>query len=197
MRGVLVLAGLLIGLAVAFLVAWPQLVEVPNLREQLAGILREASGIDLRLEGAVRLEVLPRSRITIERAVVGDRIEIGPGPRFSADRIDIDLAVLPLLAGRIEPRGVQLVRPVLGLEEIPEGWVGGLLRPLLAGPLAGVDRINVVDGSLDAGPPGPLSAIDAALRPSACHRPSCHQRPDAPGLRSRLRQSAPGVPAPP
>ena len=162
MRGVLVLTGLLIGLAVAFLVAWPQLVEVPDLREQLAGILREASGTDLRLEGAVRLEVLPRPRITIERAVVGDRIEIGPGPRFSADRIDIDLAVLPLLAGRIEPRGVQLVRPVLGLAEIPGGWVEGLLRPLLAGPLAGVDRINVVDGSLDAGPPGPLSAIDAA-----------------------------------
>ena len=70
MRGVLVLTGLLIGLAVAFLVAWPQLVEVPDLREQLAGILREASGTDLRLEGAVRLEVLPRPRITIERAVV-------------------------------------------------------------------------------------------------------------------------------
>ena len=67
----------------------------------------------------MRLEVLPRPRVTIERAVVGDRIEVGPGPRFSADRIDIDLAVLPLLAGRIEPRGVQLVRPVLGWQPIP------------------------------------------------------------------------------
>ena len=40
-RGVLVLIGLLTGLVVAFLAAWPQLVDVPELREQLVVLYEE------------------------------------------------------------------------------------------------------------------------------------------------------------
>ncbi len=116
-RGVLVLAGILVALIVAFLVAWPRLVDVPGLRGELARLLRETGGSNLRIDGAVRLELLPLPRVAIERAVIGDRIEVGPGPRFAADRIDVELAPLALLAGRIEPRGLQLVRPRLELTD--------------------------------------------------------------------------------
>ena len=161
MRGALVLIGLLIGLVVAFLAAWPQLVDVPALREQLADMLRDAGGAELRLEGAVRLEMLPRPRITIERAVIGDRVAVGPGPRFAADRIDLDLALLPLLAGRIEPRGVQLVRPELDLDTLDGIRAERLVGPLAAGPLAEFGRIEVVDGTVVvAAPELTLTAID-------------------------------------
>ncbi|MFO1050029.1 MAG: AsmA family protein [Geminicoccaceae bacterium] len=161
MRGVLVLIGLLTGLVVAFLAAWPQLVDVPELREQLAGMLRDAGGGDLRLEGAVRLEMLPRPRITIERAVIGDRVAVGPGPRFAADRIDLDLALLPLLAGRIEPRGVQLVRPELDLDTLDGIRAERLAGTLAAGPFAAFGRIEVVDGTIEVTTPKlTLSAID-------------------------------------
>lgn len=163
-RGVLVLIGLLTSLVVAFLAAWPQLVDVPALREQLAGMLRDAGGADLRLEGAVRLEMLPRPRITIERAVIGDRVAVGPGPRFAADRIDLDLALLPLLAGRIEPRGVQLVRPELILDTLDGVRAERLAGPLAAGPLAAFGRIEVVDGTVEVAAPRLMfSGIDVRV----------------------------------
>ena len=147
-RGVLVLAGILVALIVAFLVAWPRLVDVPALRGEMARLLRETGGASLRIDGAVRLELLPLPRVAIERAVIGDRIEVGPGPRFAADRIDVELAPLALLAGRIEPRGLQLVRPRLELTDLSGPLGGALVRALSSGPLAGVRRIDVVDGAL-------------------------------------------------
>ena len=148
MRGVLVLAGILVALIVAFLVAWPRLVDVPGLRGELARLLHETGGSNLRIDGAVRLELLPLPRVAIERAVIGDRIEVGPGPRFAADRIDVELAPLALLAGRIEPRGLQLVRPRLELTDLSAPLGGALVRALSSGPLAGVRRIDIVDGAL-------------------------------------------------
>lgn len=147
MRGFFVLAGILVALIVAFVVAWPRLVDLPALRGELARLLRESGGAELRIDGAMRLELLPLPRVAIERAVIGDRIEVGPGTRFTADRIDVALAPLALLAGRIKPIGLQLVRPRLELPSLSEPLGGALFRALSAGPLAGVRRIDVVDGA--------------------------------------------------
>ncbi len=128
MRGFLALTGILVALVVAFLVAWPRLVDVPALRGEMARLLREVGGDELRIDGAMRLELLPLPRVAIERAVIGDRIAAGPGTRFTADRIDVELAPWPLLTGRIEPIGLQLVRPRLELTG-PSGPLGGALMP--------------------------------------------------------------------
>src|SRR4051812_35763194 len=97
------------------MVAWPRLVDQPALRAQLARVLADAGGTELRIDGALRLELLPLPRLAIESAVLGSRAEPGQNTRFTADRIDVELAPLALLAGRLEPRGLQLVRPHLTL----------------------------------------------------------------------------------
>ena len=143
------------------------------MRGELARLLREAGGSELRIDGAVRLELLPVPRVVIERAVIGDRIEFGPGTRFLADRIDIDLAPLGLLAGRIEPVAVQLVRPELALAKPLGEVVDSSLRALSGGPFADVRRIDIVDGSvslavLDGAAPLGATAVDlAAVRDGA------------------------------
>jgi AsmA family len=159
-RGFLVLIGILAALLVAFLVAWPRLVDVPALRGELARLLGESGGSELRIDGAVRLELLPLPRVAIERAAIGDRIEVGPGTRFAADRIDVELAPLALLAGRIEPSGLQLVRPRLELAGLSGQLGGALVRALSTGPLAGVRRVDIVDGTLH------LAAHDGSALPA-------------------------------
>ena len=162
-RGFLVLAAFLVAVLVAFLVAWPRLVDVPSLRGELVRVLRQAGGSEMRIDGAVRLELLPLPSVAIDSAVIGDRIEVGPRNRFTADRIDIDLAPLALLAGRIEPMAVQLVRPELELVGSPGPLGGALIRSLADGPFAQVRRIDVVDGSLR------LAGSDGAVLPTAYH----------------------------
>src|SRR5215211_5700235 len=98
-RGFLVLFGLLLAALVAFVVTWPRLVDEPALRAELARVLADTGGTELRLDGAMRLELLPFPRLAIERAVLGSRVEPGQDKRFTADRIDVELAPLALLAG--------------------------------------------------------------------------------------------------
>jgi AsmA-like C-terminal region len=163
-RGFLVLFGLLLAALVASVVAWPRLVDEPALRAELARVLAEAGGKELRIDGAVRLELLPLPRLAIERAVLGSRAEPGQDTRFTADRIDVELAPLPLLAGRLEPRGLQLVRPYLTLPGSAEILAAPVLRALTTGGLAGIGRLQIVDGTLlrggDRGWPPPIEAID-------------------------------------
>ncbi|MFL5337907.1 MAG: AsmA family protein, partial [Geminicoccaceae bacterium] len=164
MRGVLVLFGLLLAALVAFVVAWPRLVDEPALRAELARVLADAGGTELRIDGAVRLELLPSPRLAIEGAVLGSRSEPGQDTRFTADRIDVELAPLALLAGRLEPRGLQLVRPYLMLAGSAEILAAPVLRALTTGELAGIGRLQIVDGTLlrggDRAWPPPIEAID-------------------------------------
>ena len=162
LRGFLVLFGLLLAALVAFVVAWPRLVDESALRAELARLLAEAGGAELRIDGAVRLEILPLPRLAIERAVLGSRAEPSAETRFTADRIDVELAPLALLAGRLEPRGLQLVRPHLALPDSVAALLPALLRGLTRGELADIGRVQIVDGMLvQGGGKGRLPPVDA------------------------------------
>ncbi len=161
-RGILVLAGFVAALAVAFLAAWPRLVETPAVQEELVRQLRAAGGADLSIDGATRLELLPRPRVTIANAVIGDRAQGAAGARLVADRIDIQLAALALLRGRVEPVAVDLVRPRLELAPPGAGSVRGLIAALGDGSLGSVSRIEVSDGMVAI-----ADRPDASLRPLA------------------------------
>ena len=142
-RGVLVLAGFVVALIVAFLFSWPRLVEAPALQDELDRLLRAAVGPNLRLEGDTRLELLPRPRVTIAQARV--REAVAAGTRLTAERIEVDLAPLALLRGRIEPRAVRLQRPRLDLAGATWDSLPGIPAE---GGLAGLQRIEVRDGAV-------------------------------------------------
>ena len=143
MRRFLVLTGIVAAVAVGFLAAWPRLVDSRGLQDQLLGQLRAAVGDRLRVEGAVRLELLPRPRLTLERAV----LDAGASARLETDAIELRLAPLPLLVGRIEARTISLARPRLDLRAAT-GGVAEALHSLAQGPLAAVDRLEVHDGTV-------------------------------------------------
>ena len=163
MRGFLVLFGLLLAALVAFVVVWPRLVDEAALRAELARALAAAGAAGMQLDGAVRLEILPLPRLAIERAVLGSRVEPGRDTQFTADRIDVALAPLALLAGRLEPRGLQMVRPRLTVTR-PAAMLPLLLRGLDTGELVDIATLRIVDGTLvlggGTGWPPPIEAID-------------------------------------
>ena len=174
MRSLLILAGILVAALAAFALAWPRLVDAEALRAELARLLRSAGGSELQFQGAVRLELLPLPRVSIERVVLGERGVSTAGDRFEADRVDIEIAPLALLAGRLEPRRLQLVRPRLALAGQPAGFAARALRLFDHGELAGVRRVDLIDGSATLpgaqGTPWPsaVEAIDlAAMREGA------------------------------
>src|SRR5262245_63098044 len=104
--------GLLLTLAlgIAALVLAPP---VALVREQLARIVEEATGRELKVLGAVKLAFYPRPSL-----VLGDVTLAGPpddaGPDLlRAERIAGEVNPLPLLSGKTEISRLEIVRPTL------------------------------------------------------------------------------------
>ena len=142
-RGLLVLLVLLAAALVATALALPQLVDEPALRTRLLAMAERSTGYPLRLQGAVRLQVLPLPRLSVDHIAIG---EASTG-RLVADRADIDLAPASLLLGRLEPSRLRLIRPRLVLPALPDDpWRAALTALGRHGATASVE---IVDGSLE------------------------------------------------
>lgn len=151
MRALLIVLGSLIVATVAFVVAWPRLVDEPAIRDQLRRIVQGASGQELRMLGRVELILLPTPRISIEQVAWGNGVAAAPVAWLEADRVDIELAPLPLLAGRLQPSRLRLVRPSLDIVGEPAA-LADLFRRAAATPnLSELTRVSIVDGRLNLG----------------------------------------------
>ena len=121
---------------VALVVAWPRLVDEPAIRAELQRLLRGGGRHeDLEFQGAVRLELLPLPRVTIERFVLGDRPR--PTPSSGSRPTGSTSTSRPWRCWPVAgPRRVQLVRPRLRLAEPPPAPGATLVRALAEGGLA-------------------------------------------------------------
>lgn len=91
-------------------------------RQEVADALRAATGREVAIEGAVRLD------IGFNPSLVADRVRIANAPwgswpqMLTADRIEVEVALLALLRGDVEVRRLVLVAPDILLETDAEGW---------------------------------------------------------------------------
>jgi uncharacterized protein involved in outer membrane biogenesis len=149
--GVAVLLVLLVGaLAVV-----PPFVDWSDHRATLADALSEAAGRPVRIEGDVGLRLLPTPALRIERLGVGGTPGTeGAGDLLTLARLDLRVALLPLLGGRIRAERMDLVAPVLNLTVLADGrpnWAlpGGTGTG--SGPAADAvrfDSVAVSDGTV-------------------------------------------------
>lgn len=127
-RVVLGVVGGLFGLLLLAAVLLPLLVPRDQLRQMAEEQARLATGGEVTL-GELSLKVFPRLRLVLGEsavAVTGDGLrEAGqiPGPlvtgQASLERLEVDLALLPLLSRRLEFGEVKLVSPRLELATAP------------------------------------------------------------------------------
>jgi len=127
----------------------PRLIEDEAARAMLDRIATTRTGYPLEVEGAIEFSLLPRPSLSFARARLGG--EDPASAPFSArfDRVDIDLAIGPLIRGRLEVASMRLVRPSLEIRRDPREVLLALLE---AEPVA--DRrlllrsVEILDGTL-------------------------------------------------
>ncbi len=159
------LAALALAIAAAFLLV-PRFFEERLLAERLQQALVTATGAELVIDGGLDLSLLPRPVLSVHRLRLA-----GPASdlTMTADRLDLDLELRPLLAGELGITAARLVRPDLRFTGDP-ATAGPRIAALLAAPVPGgaFQRLDIADGTLQmtgAGDTAPLAwrAIDAAL----------------------------------
>ncbi|MGO8920121.1 MAG: AsmA family protein, partial [Stellaceae bacterium] len=134
MRKAAILLGILVVLVLAGLILAPQLVDLDRFKAPIAAQLGKRAGHPVELAGPIALSLLPSPAVTAQDV----RIANPPGataPHMVRLRaLEVKLAVLPLLAGRIELSSATLIEPEIDLEHLPDGTPNWRSPPPAAAP---------------------------------------------------------------
>lgn len=161
-----VIAGLILLTALA--VGGPRLIAQAPVQAELRRLVEDATGANLVVRGRIGIDVLPRPRLSLVRAVMTMPEAGDDAPLLEVDRLDLDIGPLALLGRRLEVRRARFIRPRLEAREIRTGDVLSALGTFFEGD--GFRRLasaTLVDGAVDLGvgtPLGHLRAIDATAR---------------------------------
>ncbi len=136
----LVLVGLL-------LAAWavPPLLDGGRFRTAIASIAAARLGRPVVIAGATSLRLLPEAVLTASHVELADQ---GDGVSVQVPALRLQVALLPLLAGRVVLRDLVLSGPTLRMPWPLPGGIGGSARPLVPHPFAA----RIENGTLRIGP---------------------------------------------
>ncbi len=169
---------LLVALLGGVVALGPSLIDWNAYKDPLAEAVGRATGRKLAIAGTLSLELLPRPRLVARTVSLGNAPDGSEPEMARVDRLEVRLAPWALLTGRFELRSLDLIRPTILLERLPDGtgnWEGviqHLSRQGREGRLQlALERIGIADGtaryrSADGTERG-LEGIDATLTESA------------------------------
>ncbi|HOV05192.1 MAG TPA: AsmA family protein, partial [Kaistiaceae bacterium] len=114
MKRIAIAAVVIVAVIAAVLVVAPAFVETGFVKGKVTKAVAEATGRRLDLVGSARFSLVPRVAVSISDAALS-----GPGGEGEMVRLaglDVGVALLPMLSGRLEVTGVRLREPVITLE---------------------------------------------------------------------------------
>jgi len=113
------LGGLLVLLLAAALLI-PQLFPSEELKGYVIPPMEEATGRTVEID-EIRLRVLWTPAVSVSGFRLADREGYGPEPAVSAEGLNVEVALWPLLTAAIEPTAVELVAPTIRYEVAEDG----------------------------------------------------------------------------
>ena len=161
MRKLLVGIGVVVALLILAAVAVTFLVPFDTYKPQIVARVKEATGRDLRIDGPIRLSLVPRLALELGEVGISSGPDAGAGEVVSLKELRLVLKLIPLLSGQLEVDSFVLDHPVIALETDKQGksnWVfgEGLTKAREApetgdsGPLSlrNVQNLRIIDGTV-------------------------------------------------
>lgn len=178
LRTILVTLVVLVVLVVGAVVALPFVLPTGLIVERVATQVEEHTGRSFTVDGPVDVSLWPRLTVQVSDVTIGNAPQGRAAYLARLDRLDLDMAVLPLLSGTVEIDRFELVGPDVALEQLPDGTGNWMLGGGPAGPGPGgqperpqdirLGTFEVVDGrisytDLAAGTEELIEDIDVAI----------------------------------
>ena len=153
-KTLIAVAGLLL---LALVLAWaaPSLIDRDAVKRRIEAGVQAAGGQPVRIDGDVRLRLLPSPRADVKLIRLGSAGGTSGTPPLSIERLQLDVALLPLLTGRIALDAVVIdgLRVSVG----PHGFAG---RPaVVAAPPASSSPQPTGGAATDVPPPSAAPAV--------------------------------------
>jgi AsmA protein len=158
--GVWSLAGL-VGLVIVGGVVFALSFDPDRYKPQVVAAVKQATGRDLTLQGHIRLALSLQPTLTVQGVSFANPPGFSRPEMATLERLDVEVALIPLLSHRVEIDRLVLVKPDIILETNAQGQPNWQFapqaspaapQPAAGGPQAGTStRISVADVRIDNG----------------------------------------------
>jgi hypothetical protein len=132
--------GSLLFLLIAIAAIAPSLMDWNQYKAEAQDRIKTLTGHDIALNGDLSISLLPAPKAYV-RDIVVKAVPGATAPNLaSAERVDLHLALIPLLTGKIVISQISFVKPVVALETLPDGrqsWQTPELDALMNPPAEG------------------------------------------------------------
>ncbi|NKB22027.1 MAG: AsmA family protein [Alphaproteobacteria bacterium] len=116
MKKIAIGLGAIVVLLVAAVVAAPFLIPAETIKTEMLAQVKEATGRDARIDGDFKISILPRVEFVAGKVTFAN----APGGKaknmVSVDRLNIQVALFPLIGGEVEIDAFVLEKPIINLE---------------------------------------------------------------------------------
>jgi len=163
-RTALIALIVLLVLAVGAVLIGPSLIDWNVYKDRATVEVRKATGRDFRIEGDLSLSVLPTPTLTAVGVHLGN-VEGGTTPEMVALRaVQVRVALLPLIEGRVEVESVILVEPTIVLERLADGRDNWSFEPAPSGDGGATVALPGATPPAGAGPPFEVQLNDLRIQ---------------------------------
>ncbi len=114
-----VIALLVLLIGAAFIV--PGFIDGNAYKSRIISLAESATGRSLAISGDVSLRLLPSPALSAKGVRLANVADAATAEMLSLESIQVQVALLPLLRGKVEVRSVRLVEPVIELEILADG----------------------------------------------------------------------------
>jgi len=115
------LAGLLIVLIIAAIIILPMVIDPDDYKDEILAQVKKTTGRDLSIRDPLELAVFPALAVRLGGVSLGNAPGFGEQPFAQVEELDLRVAVLPILSGRLEVDTVVLRGLALNLARDAQG----------------------------------------------------------------------------
>lgn len=134
-RAVFSLISILIILVIGLIVA-PSFFDWNSYKSQATDAIKEQAGLDVILNGDIKIALIPAPYAYVNDVELRSVKEGNYANVATLKRLNLNLAVMPLLSGKVDFTAIELVEPIIRIETYADGsqnWQSDILKSKLEG----------------------------------------------------------------
>lgn len=148
MKKFLIGLGALIVLVVLAALVGPRFIDWSRYKDEIATKVQAATGHALAIDGPISFALLPSPRLSAQAVRLANLPGAANPDMARLKALDLQVALVPLLRGRIQVVSLDLIEPQIALERLKDGRVNWQLTPQTVAPLGrATSSVHAGDGA--------------------------------------------------
>ncbi len=138
---------------IAVVAVLPSFFDWNQYKGQATSLIKAHTGLDADLKGDLKIAIFPAPYAYVNNVVIESPLSDHYDTLASLERLDLNLAFMPLLSGKVVLTSVNLVKPDIGIEALADGsqsWQTAEIKAMMEGSKDQADASSAVQSGASA-----------------------------------------------